>query len=421
MKVVVIGGGPAGIMSAIVSAKEGNQVILLEKMSNLGNKLKITGKGRCNLTFDGDIRDFKNNIVKNYKFMYSSFSNFTNTDLVEYINGLGVETKVERGKRIFPVSDKAEDILNVLIKELKKYKVQIVYNAVVKELKIKKEDVGNVLKSVELENGKEYVCDKCIIATGGKSYKITGSSGDGYTLAKNIGHSIVDIRAGLVPLKSNDEICKNLQGLTLKNVRFKIFEKKENNVQEEIYNEFGEMLFAHFGLTGPVVLSSSSKLNRIEDFEKKVANNKIYAIIDLKPALTFEMLDKRICRDFEKNANKEFRNSLNDLLPQKLIPEIIKICGIDGNKKVNIVNKIERKNLTESIKNLKVNIKSLMPLESAIITCGGVDIKEVNPKTMESKIVKGVYFAGEVLDIDAYTGGFNLQIAFSTANAAGKN
>lgn len=421
MKVVVIGGGAAGIMSAIVSAKEGNEVVLIEKTSSLGNKLKITGKGRCNLTFDGDINDFKRNIVKNYKFMYSSFTNFTNDDLVEYINKLGVKTKVERGKRIFPVSDNAEDIIKALSSELKKYKVKILFNSSVKEINTKKENDKKIIKSVTLENGKEIPCDKCIIATGGKSYKVTGSTGDGYTLATSLGHKIIDIKAGLVPLKSTDILCKNLQGLTLKNIRFKLMEKESANTQKEIYNEFGEMLFAHFGLTGPVVLSSSSNLNRVEDLEKKLKSGKIYASIDLKPALSFDMLDKRICRDFDKNANKEFKNSLNDLLPQKLIPEIIKLCGIDENKKVNQINKIERKKLTECIKQIQIKITNLMPLDAAIITCGGVDIKEVNPKTMESKLVNGLYFAGEVLDVDAYTGGFNLQIAFSTANAAGKN
>jgi predicted Rossmann fold flavoprotein len=420
MKVVVIGGGAAGIMSAIISAKEGNQVVLLEKTSQLGNKLKITGKGRCNLTFDGDINDFKKNIVKNYKFMYSSFSNFSNVDVVEYINSLGVGTKVERGKRIFPISDKAEDILNVLTKELKKYNVKIIYNANVKKINTKKINEENNLESVDLEDGTNILCDKCIIATGGKSYQKTGSSGDGYIIARKMGHNIIDIKPGLVALKSNDEICKKLQGLTLKNIKFKLIEIKEES-QEEIYSDFGELLFAHFGITGPVVLSSSSKLNRIDMLEEKLAKKKIYASIDLKPALDFEVLDKRICRDFEKYANKEFKNSLNDLLPQKLIKEIIELSGIDENKKVNIINKIERKKLVNCLKDLRVNISNLMPLESAIITCGGIDTKEINPKTMESKLVKGVYFAGEILDIDAYTGGYNLQIAFSTANAAGKN
>ena len=413
MEVVVIGGGAAGMIAAITSAKEGNKVTLIEKKSSLGNKVKITGKGRCNLTFDGDIEDFKSNIVKNYKFMYSSFNNFNNKDVVEYFESLGVKTKVERGGRIFPVSDKAEDVVNALEKELKTNNVKILYNTSVKNLVIEEQQI----KSVVLENGKKIECEKCIVATGGMSYKTTGSTGDGYIFAENSGHNIIEILPGLVPLKSDDKICKDLQGLSLKNVTLTLKEKSG----KKIYEEFGEMMFSHFGITGPIVLSSSSKLNRYDEVNKKINNYEIIASIDLKPALDIETLDKRICRDFEKYTNKEFKNSLNDLLPQKLIPVVISISKIDENKKVHQITKEERKKLVSIIKGLDVNITGFMPIDIAIVTSGGVDVKDINPKTMESKLVNGLYFAGEVLDIDAYTGGYNLQIAFSTGYAAGKN
>ena len=412
MKVVVIGGGPAGMIAAITAAKEKNEVILVEKKSSLGNKLKITGKGRCNLTFEGDIENFKQNVVENFKFLYSSFSNFTNKDTIEYFNSLGVPTKLERGGRIFPVSDKAEDIVIALKKELNKYNVKVLLNSSIKDIIVE----NNIVKGVLLQNNKTLECDKCILATGGKSYTSTGSTGDGYVLAKEHGHNVVKIRPGLVPLKSNDDICKKLQGLSLKNVILKLFDDNK-----KIYEQFGEMLFSHFGITGPIVLSASSKLNRIDDVDNKLKLKKINAVIDLKPALDFETLDKRICRDFEKYSNKEFKNSLNDLLPQKIIPVIIELSCIKQDKKVNQITKDERKRLVEIIKNFKINITGFMPLDIAIITCGGIDTKQINPKTMESKLVKGLYFAGEIIDVDAYTGGFNLQIAFSTGVAAGKN
>ncbi len=371
------------MMAAITAARENNEVTLIEKTSSLGNKIKITGKGRCNLTFDGDLEDFKRNIVKNYKFMYSSFNNFTNKDVVSFFESHGVKTKVERGGRIFPVSDSALDIVKALEKELKKQKVNILLNTSIKEVLT----CNNIVTGIKLENGKNLECDKCIIATGGKSFPKTGSVGDGYKLAKKLGIDIVDITPGLVPLRSNDKEVKELQGLSLKNVSFKLIDENKT-----IYEDFGELMFAHFGLTGPVVLSSSSVLNRIDNLKEKLKLGKIFAIIDLKPALSFEVLDKRICRDFEKYTNKEFKNSLNDLLPQKLIPVIIKNSAIDENKKVNQITKEERKRLTECIKNLRVNISDLMPLELAIITCGGINVKEINPKTMESKKISGLYF-----------------------------
>ena len=411
MKIVVIGAGAAGMMAAITSAKNNNDVILIEKTKSIGNKVKITGKGRCNLTFDGDIEDFKNNIVKNDKFMYSSFSNFTNKDVVEYFNSLGVKTKVERGGRIFPASDRAEDVVLALKNELKKYNVKIDYETELKDFIIK----DNTLIGIKT-NKKDYFADKFILCTGGKSYKTTGSSGEGFELLKKYGHNIIDLRPGLVPLKSNDEICKRLQGLTLKNVGFKILDK-----EKVIYDSFGEMLFAHFGLTGPIVLSGSSLLNRLENLGDKFTKKNIYGIIDLKPALSLETLDKRIKRDFDKYSNKEFKNSLVDLLPQKMIPVIVELSNIKPDKKVHQITKEERGRLAYLIKNLKIQIADLMPIDIAIITCGGVDVKQINPKTMESKVIKNLFLAGEVLDVDAFTGGFNLQIAFSTAVAAGKN
>lgn len=413
MRVIVIGGGAAGMIAAITSSNEGNDVTLIEKTSSLGNKIKITGKGRCNLTFDGDIEDFKNNIVKNFKFMYSSFNAFSNVDVVNYFNKLGLKTKIERGGRVFPVSDDANEVVKVLKDELNKNHVNIIYNVSVDNFILD----NNKIKALKLSNNKIIECDKCIIATGGKSYPKTGSSGDGYMYAKKLGHKIVDLKPGLVPLRSNDSICKLLQGLSLKNVTLSLKYKGG----KEIYKEFGEMMFSHFGITGPIVLSASSKLNRVENVDNLMQNSDIIASIDLKPALDDDTLDKRICRDFEKYTNKEFKNSLDDLLPKKLIPVIIELSGIDENKKVNQITKEERKRLVKLLKNLQITITGFMPFDIAVITSGGVDVKDINPKTMESKIVKGIYFAGEILDVDAYTGGFNLQIAFSTGYAAGKN
>lgn len=402
------------MMAAITASLNGDDVFLIEKTDKLGNKLKITGKGRCNLTFSGDIEDFKNNIVKNYRFLYSSFTNFNNHDTVKFFEELGVKTKVERGNRVFPVSDDANDIVNALKRKLTKENVKVILNSSVEKILVEE----NKVVGVQLNDGKIISCDKCILSTGGKSYPSTGSTGDGYILVSKLGHNIEKILPGLVPLRSHDNICKNLQGLTLKNIKYTLIDKENNDI---IYEDFGELMFAHFGITGPVVLSSSSVLNRYDKAYLKMKEGRIYAVIDLKPALDFNVLDKRICRDFEKYSNKEFKNSLNDLLPQKLIPEIIKLSKIDEYKKVHQINKEERKRIVECIKGLKIKIDDLMPLELAIITCGGINVKEVNPRTMESKIVKNLYFAGEILDIDAYTGGYNLQIAFSTAVAAGNH
>lgn len=414
MKVVVIGGGAAGMIAAITAAKDNNEVVVIEKTSSLGNKLKITGKGRCNLTFDGDEEDFKKNIVTNYKFMYSSFSNFSNKDVVNYFESLGVKTKVERGGRIFPVSDKATDIVRALENEIKKHNITVMYNSNVTEIMTK----NKIVIGVKLENGKIINVDKCVVATGGNSYKSTGSTGDGYRLLEKLGHTVTDIKPALVPLKSEDKICKELQGLSLRNISINLIDTETNKL---IYSDFGEMMFSHFGVTGPVILSASSRLNQVKDLKNKFRNKKIKLQIDLKPALSNDVLDKRILRDFEKYTNKEFKNALNDLLPQKLIPVIIYLSNIGENIKVHQITKSQRENLVNVIKNLDVTITDFMPIDMAIITSGGINVKEVNPKTMESKIINGLYIAGELLDVDAYTGGYNLQIAFSTGFAAGKN
>lgn len=415
MEVIVVGGGAAGMMAAITCARENdkNKVTILEKTSNLGNKIKITGKGRCNITFVGDRETFKENITKNYRFLYSSFSEFDNKDVAEFFEKLGVKTKVERGGRVFPVSDDAKQVVLSLEKEIKRLKINVKYNSKVKALSV---DEENKITGVVLESGEALNCDKCIIATGGKSYSVTGSAGDGYKLLASVGHNIIEPVAGLIPIKSSLKICKNAQGLTLKNVKLSI--KEDSKV---IAEEFGEMLFAHFGITGPIVLSLSSKINRVEDVENKMKAGNIYGSLDLKPALNAETLDKRIQRDFEKYNNKEFKNSLVDLLPSKIIPEIVRLSGIDENKKVHQITKEERKKLVNLMKDLKIDLDGFMNIDMAIITCGGVDVKEINPKTMESKLIKGLHVCGEVLDLDALTGGFNLQIAFSTGYAAGKN
>lgn len=417
MNTVIIGGGAAGMFAALSAKESGDMVILIEKNNKLGRKLAITGKGRCNITFDGDEKQFLENIAVNSKFMLSSFNQFDNNDVISFFKSNGVETKIERGARIFPVSDNANDVVNAFEKELIKQKVEILLNSEVEKIITKKQDDIASIVSVVLKNGKVLSADKVIIATGGCSYKVTGSNGDGYKIAKELGHNVVEIKPGLVPIKCYDDTCTDLQGLSLKNVSLR-FVDEENN--KEIYSDFGEMMFAHFGITGPIVLSASSKLNRYKEVEEKIKNKKIQAIVDLKPALSVEQLDKRIQRDFEKYSNKEFKNSLDDLLPQKLISVIIKRSEIDKDKKVHQITKEEREKLVYILKNFILLVSGFMPIDLAIITCGGISTKEINPKTMESKLVKGLFFAGEILDIDAYTGGYNLQIAFSTGHTAGK-
>ena len=413
MKVIVVGGGPAGIMAAISAASNGANVVLLEKNSSLGKKLLITGKGRCNITSSIDISDFIKNIPGNGRFLYSAFQNYTNEDIINLMENNGVKVKEERGNRIFPVSDSAQSVLDAFIKELKKYKnIEIRTNVKVKKILI--DDAGFV-EGVSLENGEKIPGGKVILATGGKSYPLTGSNGEGYEMAKSLGHTIENIRGSLVPLTA-EKLCQRMQGLSLRNVKMTL---KDEETQKKIYDDFGEMLFTHFGVSGPTILSSSSHLLRYKDVEAKLKSGKISLYIDLKPALSPEELDKRILRDFEEIKNKEFKNSLDKLLPKKMIDVVIDLSGIDPYKKVNEITKEERTKLVNLLKNFKIIITGFRPVEEAIVTAGGISIKEINPKTMESKLVNGLFFAGEIIDVDAYTGGFNLQIAYSTGYTAG--
>ena len=441
MQVVIIGGGPAGMLAAISSAQNGNEVTILEKMDMLGKKILVTGKGRCNITSSLPIEDFIKNIPGNGMFMYSSFNNFNNQDILNILKAEGVETKIERGNRIFPVSDKADDVRKALIRAVKKLGVSIILNAKVKEILVKEDDVkvedkndystknnntGKQDKKVygvkAIMNGKEetILADKVILATGGKSYPGTGSTGDGYELAKKVGHSIAKIRPSLVPLTAKNnrslQICKMLQGLSLRNVSIKFIDTNKNKI---IYEDFGEMLFTHFGVSGPVILSASAHLLRYKNIDELLKEGKINLSIDLKPALSKEKLDDRVLRDFKEEKNKEFKNSLDKLLPKKMIDVIIHLSEINPEKRVNEITKVERENLVKVLKELEIEISGFRPIEEAIITSGGINIKEINPKTMESKLVHGLFFAGEIIDVDAYTGGFNLQIAYSTGYTAG--
>ncbi len=420
MKVVVIGGGPAGIMAALNASKCGNEVILLEKMNSIGKKLLITGKGRCNITSSIPIDEFISNVPGNGMFLYSSFFKFTNKDIINLLESEGLKVKEERGHRIFPVTDSAKSVLDVFLKLLKKQKVKIELNTKVEKI-IVNEGKAIGVQCLFCNNVKKIFADKVILATGGKSYPLTGSTGDGYEIAKKVGHTITKIKPSLVPLtagKESAKICKKLQGLSLKNVAIQIKNKENNKV---IYEDFGEMLFTHWGVSGPIILSASSHLLRYKNVETLLKNNQIYLTIDLKPALSEKQLEERIMRDFAKEQNKEFKNSLNSLLPQKMIEPVIELSKIDKSKKVNSITKEERKNLVNILKNFNVLLQGFRPIEEAIVTSGGISVKEINPKTMESKIIKGLYFAGEIIDVDAYTGGFNLQIAYSTGYVAGQN
>lgn len=416
MDVIVIGGGPSGMMAAISASQNGKKVLLLEKNSLLGKKLLITGKGRCNVTSSLPIEEFIKNTPGNGKFLYSSYNSFTNKDIINFLEKQGLKLKEERGNRIFPVTDKAKDVLDCFEKKLKQLNVKILYNQkVIEILTLEKNKIKKVV-GVKTENNTFYA-DKVILATGGKSYPLTGSTGDGYELAKKIGHTITKIRPSLVPLSTyNLELLGNLQGLSLKNVKIKFVDKCKNKV---IYEDFGEMLFTHFGVSGPVILSGSAHLVRYKNIDNLMQNKKLVLEIDFKPALSEEQLDSRILRDFSAEKNKAFKNSLDKLLPQKLIPVIIKLSEIDENKQVNSITKEERLALVRLLKCFEVHIKNFRKIEDAIITSGGINIKEINPKTMESKIVSGLFFAGEVIDVDCYTGGFNLQVAYSTGYVAG--
>ena len=416
MKVVVIGGGPAGMMAAITASQKGNHVILIEKMKTLGRKLLITGKGRCNITSSLPIEDFIKNTPGNGKFLFSCYQSFTNEDIIKFLKEEGLDVKEERGNRIFPITDHSQDVLNCFIKRLNKNKVEIHYNEKVEEILYKEGDEEKIVSGIRT-NKETIMADKVILATGGKSYPLTGSTGDGYILVKELGHTIKDIKPSLVPLEIYEkDICKELQGLSLKNVSIKLIDSEKN---KHIYEDFGEMLFTHFGVSGPIILTASAHLVRYKNIEEKYKNRNINLIIDFKPALSEQKLEARILRDFDELKNKQYKNSLDKLLPQKLIPVIIKESKIEPTKKVNEITKEERRYLVHLLKNFTLQIKSLRPIEEAIITSGGINIKEINPKTMESKIIKNLYFAGEVIDVDSYTGGFNLQIAYSTGYVAG--
>ena len=404
------------MMAAISASQNGKKVLLLEKNSLLGKKLLITGKGRCNVTSSLPIEEFIKNTPGNGKFLYSSYNSFTNKDIINFLEKQGLKLKEERGNRIFPVTDKAKDVLDCFEKKLKQLNVKILYNQKVIEILTLEENKIKKVVGVKTENNTFYA-DKVILATGGKSYPLTGSTGDGYELAKKIGHTITKIRPSLVPLSTyNLELLGNLQGLSLKNVKIKFVDKCKNKV---IYEDFGEMLFTHFGVSGPVILSGSAHLVRYKNIDNLMQNKKLVLEIDFKPALSEEQLDSRILRDFSAEKNKAFKNSLDKLLPQKLIPVIIKLSEIDENKQVNSITKEERLALVRLLKCFEVHIKNFRKIEDAIITSGGINIKEINPKTMESKLVSGLFFAGEVIDVDCYTGGFNLQVAYSTGYVAG--
>ena len=413
MKVIVIGGGPAGMIASIEASKKGNEVILLEKMDRLGKKLLITGKGRCNITSSLEMEEFIKNIPGNGKFLYSCFQRYTNQDIIEFLKEQGLKVKEERGNRIFPVTDKSIDVLNCFIKKLKELNVKIKLNTIVKEILIK----DGQAKGVQTNNGEIYA-DKIILATGGKSYPLTGSTGDGYKIAEKLGHTIKEIKPSLVPLELyNKKEIINLQGLSLRNTEIKILDVNKNKI---IYEDFGEMMFTHFGISGPIILSSSAHLIRYSNLDELLENKKIKIYIDLKPALSEEKLEERILRDFSELKNKQYKNSLDKLLPQKMIEYVIKKSEINPEKRVNEITREQRKKLVHILKNMDFDIKGFRPIEEAIITSGGINIKEINPKTLESKLIKGLYFAGEIIDVDAYTGGFNLQIAYSTGYVAGQ-
>ena len=399
--VIVIGGGPAGMIASGTLAKECDKVILIEKNKFLGKKLRITGKGRCNITNNADIEEFINNVPTNPRFLYSAFYSFTNQDIISLLESLGVKTKVERGERVFPESDSAKDVADAL----KKYALQKNVTLVNAEVtKILSEDAK--ITGVETTKG-TFFADYVILATGGCSYPLTGSDGKGYELAKDFGHSIITPKPSLIPIVTKEKWVSDLMGLSLKNIEISVINKKG----KKIYKDFGEMLFTHFGVSGPVILSASAHMKNIEKEDYKIS-------IDLKPALDFEKLDKRICRDFEQFKNKHIINALDELLPKALIPVVIKLSEIPEHKAVNSITKEERHALIKTIKELTVSVKEFRPIDEAIITSGGIKVSEINPSTMESKIVDGLYFAGEIIDVDAYTGGFNLQIAYSTGYLA---
>lgn len=404
--IIVIGGGAAGMMAAVTAARNGHGVTLLEKNEKLGKKLFITGKGRCNFTNAGDSEDLMNSVVTNKKFLYSAFNAFSNYDCMGFFDELGLKFKVERGNRVFPESDHSSDVIGALAARLKKLGVNVMLNTEVISVNTSK----NVFSGVTLKNGKKLAGDAVIIATGGNSYQSTGSDGAGYRMAKALGHTVTPILPALVPMTVAEEWEKELQGLSLKNVRISVLDGKK-----ELYSDFGEMLFTHFGVSGPTILSASSYV------ASALKNKPLTLSVDLKPALDNQQLDERILRDFDELKNKSYKNSLDKLLPKKLLPVVVELSGIKPDKKVNEITKQERTRLVELLKDFRLTLTGLRGFNEAIITQGGVSVKEVNPSTMQSKLISGVYFAGEVLDVDAVTGGFNLQIAWSTAYVAGNS
>lgn len=411
-RVIIIGCGAAGMMAGISAAEEGHVVTIYDKNDKPGKKIYITGKGRCNITNACDTEDLFENIISNRRFMYSSIYSFSNYDVIKFFDKNGCPTKIERGNRVFPTSDKSSDVIKTLYKRLLELNVNIVFNSNVKDIIIKEDKFHGIV--VENKNSKcqEINGDKLIIATGGLAYPSTGSTGDGYSFAKKMGHNIIDLSPSLVPINIKGLDCKDLQGLSLKNVKLNIF-----NNNKKIYSELGEMLFTHFGISGPLVLTGSCY---ILDSIKKNKSNNFRMNIDLKPAITIETLDKRIIKEFKENQNKDFRNSLDGLLPKKIISVIIERSKINPYKKVNNITKEERSLLVNIIKSFELDYAGLRNYNEAVITRGGIDVKQINPSTMESKIIKNVYFAGEVIDVDGFTGGFNLQIAWSTGFLAGK-
>lgn len=404
-RVVVIGGGAAGLMAAVIAGREGAKVTLLEKMNYVGKKMGITGKGRCNITNACDMSDFIKNTPGNGKFLYGAYERFTNEDLLQLLHDAGLETKVERGGRIFPASDSALDVRNTFMKLMKHYGVDVHLEEPVKKLLVDDGVVTGVVTDKET-----YHADAVVIATGGKSYPATGSTGDGYILAAQVGHKITDIRPSLVPIVTEESWVKDLMGLSLRNVELSVVAK--NKVQAKM---FGEMMFTHFGITGPIVLSLSHTVGKLM---RKKNIGTIGLDINLKPALSPETLDKRLQKDFDLYSKKQLINGMKDLLPSRLIPLIIELAGIDPQKPINQISKEERQQIGYMLQHMPLTVKGLRPVEEAIVTAGGISLKEFNPKTMESKLVKGLYGAGEVLDIDAFTGGYNLQAAFSTGYVA---
>lgn len=403
--IIVVGGGAAGMMAAISAARYGARVTLFEKNDRLGKKLRITGKGRCNVTNDCDLQEFLQNVPTNPRFLYAAMNRLSTTDVKDFFEGAGVPLKTERGKRVFPVSDKAQDVVDALARLLRKEGVDIIYEKVT-ELLVEDGEVSGVKTLKET-----YSADAVIVCTGGMSYKQTGSDGDGYRFAKAAGHTVTELVPSLVPLVSEDRCCPRMQGLSLRNVAMKIVDTENEKI---LYEDFGEMMFTHFGLTGPLVLSASAHI-------PKIVPGKYATELDLKPALDMKTLDARILRDFGKFVNRDFANSLSELLPLKMVDVVVERSGIDPRKKVNSITKEERRTLCELLKHFRIGISGFRPINEAIITKGGVSVKEIAPGSMESKLVRGLYFAGEVLDVDAYTGGFNLQIAFCTAVLAGES